>query len=219
MIPINQQNCQKYLTNRIEETMKTDSSLPLRLVLASSSPYRQALLAKLGIPFEAVPPCIDETPRPGENPLHLSKRLAEEKARALRKQFAAHLIIGSDQVAMLEGTQLAKPGNHARTVAQLRSASGRAVEFFTSVCVLNSATGEAFSAADRTVVHFRPLTDMMIERYLAKESPFDCAGGFKSESLGIALFEKLETADPNALVGLPLIRLVGLLEKFGLEIP
>lgn len=198
--------------------MNPPPSAPHRLILASSSPYRQALLAKLGLPFEAAAPAIAETARAGETPAQLSKRLAEEKARALAARFPAHLIIGSDQVAMLDGAQLTKPGNHARTVAQLRTASTKAVEFFTSVCVLDSATGEALTDMDRTVVHFRPLTDSQIEGYVDKELPYDCAGGFKSESLGIALLEKIEGEDPNALVGLPLIRLVRLLEKFGVEI-
>ncbi len=191
---------------------------PLTLVLASSSPYRKELLAKLGLPFEAASPSIDETAIPGETPICLSRRLAEEKARALSNRFPSHLVIGSDQVAMLEGIQLTKPGNHQRTVAQLRAAAGKAVEFFTSICVLNSTTGEALCDLDRTVVHFRALNDRQIESYVAKERPYDCAGGFKSEGLGIALFDKIEGEDPNALVGLPLIRLVRLLENFGLKI-
>jgi septum formation protein len=203
----------------MEEDMNSHSPLPIRLVLASSSPYRKELLAKLGIPFEAASPGIDESALSGETPAQQSKRLAEDKAMALRQRFPAHLIIGSDQVATLEGVQLGKPGNPARTVAQLCAASGKKVEFLTSVCVLDSSTGEAVSATDRTVVHFRPLTEEKIKRYVDKERPYDCAGGFKSESLGIALIERLETGDPNALVGLPLISLVGLLEKFGLEIP
>ena len=200
----------------MKDTMPT---LPIRLVLASSSRYRQELLAKLGIAFEAAAPNIDESAHAGENPIQLSKRLAEEKAMALRQRFPAHLIIGSDQVALLEGIQLTKPGDHARAVAQLHAASGKSVEFITSVSVLNSATGELASETDQTIVHFRPLSLGKIERYVTAERPFDCAGGFKSESLGIVLIEALETADPNALVGLPLIKLVGLLEKFGLEFP
>jgi septum formation protein len=203
----------------MEADMNPRSSLPIRLVLASSSPYRKELLAKLGIPFEAASPDIDESALSGETPAQQSKRLAGEKAMALRQRFPSHLIIGSDQVATLEGIQLGKPGNHARTVAQLCAASGKKVEFLTSVCVFDSATGKAVSATDRTVVHFRTLTAEKIKRYVDKERPYDCAGGFKSESLGVALIKRLETGDPNALVGLPLIRLVGLLEEFGLEIP
>ena len=198
--------------------MNPTSPSPIRLVLASSSPYRREILAKLGLPFETASPHIDETPFPGETPSQLSLRLAEAKARALRQAFPAHLIIGSDQVAMLDSAQLGKPGNAGQTAAQLRAASGKRVEFFTSVCVLDSATGEAGLATDRTVVQFRELTDRQIDCYVAKERPFDCAGGFKSESLGVALLTKLETNDPNALVGLPLIGLVGLLERFGLDI-
>ena len=189
-----------------------------RLALASSSPYRQSLLAKLGLAFETASPCIAETPHVGETPAQLCTRLAEEKARALSERFPAHLIIGSDQVATLAGTQLCKPGSHARTVEQLRAAAGKTVEFFTSVCVLDSATGAALIDMDRTQAHFRSLSDSQIEDYVRKEPAYDCAGGFKSEGLGIALLERLETEDPNALVGLPLIRLVGLLEKFGVEI-
>ncbi len=187
------------------------------LILASSSPYRQALLAKLGLPFEAASPSIDESSRPGETPEALCKRLAEEKARALAGRFPAHLIIGSDQVAMLDGAQLTKPGSHAKAVEQLRSASGKVVVFHTSVCVLNSKTGEAATKMDTTAARFRKLADSQIEAYVAKDRPFDCAGGFKSEGLGIVLLEGLETSDPNALVGLPLILLVRLLEGFGVD--
>ncbi|MDD5034770.1 MAG: Maf family protein [Methylococcaceae bacterium] len=199
--------------------MNTRTSPTHRLVLASSSPYRKQLLTKLGLPFEAASPSIAETPKPDETPTQLSLRLAAEKAQALTGRFPQHLIIGSDQVAMLEGKQLGKPENAERAMSQLRAASGRVMEFFTSVCVLNSASGEILADTDLTRVHFRPLTERQIARYLLKDEPFDCAGSFKSESLGIALFEKLETEDPNALIGLPLIRLIGLLERFGLEIP
>lgn len=192
--------------------------LPPPLVLASSSRYRQALLAKLGLPFEAAAPSVDETAKPGETPAQLSTRLAEEKAQALAGRYPAHLIVGADQVAMLEGAQLTKPGNFARAVEQLRAASGQRVEFLTSVCLLDSASGRALADTDRTVVHFRPLTDRQIAAYVGKERPYDCAGGFKSEGLGIVLFERIEGEDPNALVGLPLIRLARLLAAFGVEI-
>lgn len=190
-----------------------------KLVLASSSPYRKALLGKLGLPFETASPAIDETPSSGEQPQELALRLAREKAAALATAFPEHLIIGSDQVAVLGEQRLSKPGDRANALRQLRAAAGKSVAFYTSVCVLNAASGESRSDLDRTLVWFRPLTEAQIERYVDKEKPFDCAGSFKSESLGIALFEKLETEDPNALIGLPLIRLIGLLEAFGLTIP
>lgn len=197
--------------------MKTHPTPHSSLILASSSAYRQALLAKLGLPFEAVSPSIDETAHAGETPEVLCKRLAGEKARALADRFPTHLIIGSDQVAMLDGIQLTKPGSHAKTVAQLRAASGKAIEFYTSVCVLDSASGAVLIDMDKTIAHFRKLADRQIVAYVDKDRPFDCAGGFKSEGLGIALLDRLETGDPNALVGLPLIRLTRLLERFGME--
>lgn len=198
--------------------MNLNPSISRRLVLASSSRYRQALLAKLGLVFEAVAPDIDETPRPAETAAALSARLALEKAQALAGQFPEHLIIGSDQVALLDGLQLGKPGNHAATVAQLQACAGNTVEFLTSVCVLDAATGKALLDTDCTRVRFRALTGPQIERYVQREQPYDCAGGFKSEALGIALLATLETGDPNALVGLPLIRLVRLLEAFGVDV-
>jgi septum formation protein len=188
------------------------------LVLASSSRYRREILAKLGIPFVTATPEIDEAVKPTEKPDQLALRLARQKAQALAQRFPRHLIIGSDQVAMLDGQQLTKPGDRDRAIAQLRAASGRAVEFFTAVCVLDSATGTTRADLDKTVVRFRPLTDAMIEAYVDRDRPFDCAGGFKSESLGVVLFETIETEDPNALVGLPLLRLIRLLEGFGVDV-
>lgn len=198
--------------------MNLRSSFFNRVVLASSSPYRRELLAKLGISFETASPNIDETPLEGESPAHISLRLAEEKARALQKLYPAHLIIGSDQVASLDGVIFEKPCTRERAIQQLRTASGKAVEFLTGVCVLDSAIGKAITDMDKTIVHYRPLNNREIELYVDKERPFDCAGALKSEGLGIALVERLETGDPNALIGLPLIRLVGLFEKFDLNI-
>lgn len=189
-----------------------------QLVLASGSRYRQILLAKLDMAFVAASPDIDESPRPGEKPEHLALRLAEEKAKSLAGKFASHIIIGSDQVAILEGVQLAKPSTHDKAAEQLRASAGKAVEFFTSVCALDSASGQMVSDLDRTVVHFRQLTDRQIEHYLSKDLPYDCAGSFKSEGLGIALLEKIDCEDANALVGLPLIKLVKLLAKLGVEV-
>lgn len=189
-----------------------------QLILASSSRYRSQILAKLGLPFETATPDIDETRNPGEQPEELALRLAHEKAQALASRFPRHLIIGSDQVAVIGDKHLGKPGTHARAIEQLRAASGQRVEFLTAICVLNTKTGESRVDLDRTTVHFRQLSDDMIAAYVDKERPYDCAGAFKSEGLGIVLFEKMETEDPNALVGLPLIRLVRLLEDQGVDV-
>jgi len=185
------------------------------LVLASSSRYRQMLLHKLGLPFEAASPDIDESPLPGEPPHALVRRLAIAKAQALAGRFPNHLIIGSDQVACVEGRILGKPGSAETACGQLRLASGRSVELLTGLCLLDSSSGAFDVTVEPFRVHFRTLTETQIERYVAREQPLDCAGSFKSEGLGIALFEKLEGDDPNALIGLPLIRLVQMLERVG----
>jgi MAF protein len=189
-----------------------------KLLLASSSIYRKALLEKLGLPFETASPSIDESPRAYEMPPELAMRLARAKAGALSQAFPGYLIIGSDQVAILADRQLTKPGNRENAIRQLRAASGQAVTFYTGICVLDSATTEAKTDLDRTIVHFRRLTDAQIEHYVDRDRPFDCAGGFKSESLGIALFDRIEGEDPNALIGLPIIRLVRLLEAFDVRV-
>jgi MAF protein len=188
------------------------------LVLASSSRYRQALLGKLGLPFAAAAPDIDESPLPGETPRALVERLAAAKARALATRFPHHLIIGSDQVACLDDRVLGKPGTEAAAREQLRLASGRSVEFLTGLCLLDSASGIERTLTEPFRVHFRTLTETQIARYVEREQPLDCAGSFKSEGLGIALFERLEGNDPNALIGLPLIRLTHLLEQAGVAV-
>jgi len=188
------------------------------LVLASSSTYRQALLKKLGLPFLRASPDVDETALPGETPLELTARLAIAKARALAPRFPTHLIIGSDQVASIDGKILGKPGSEANACDQLRQASGRRVEFFTGLCLLNSETDAIQMSVERFTVHFRTLTKAQISSYIKKEMPLDCAGSFKSEGLGIALFERLEGDDPNTLIGLPLIRLTQMLEAAGLPV-
>jgi len=198
--------------------MKTHHPNPLPLVLASSSSYRKALLDKLGLPYETASPDIDEAPHPAEAPESQARRLATEKARVLAGRFPAHLIIGSDQVAVAAGLRLGKPGSRENAIAQLRASAGKSVVFHTALCVLNSQTGETQVDADRTVVHFRALTDQQIEHYVDREQPLDCAGSFKSEGLGIALFERIEGEDPNALIGLPLIRLIRVLEAFGVRV-
>lgn len=176
------------------------------------------LLTKLGLPFVAAAPKVDETPLPGETPVDLAVRLADLKARALSASYPAHLIIGSDQVAAVDGRPLGKPGHAEAAFAQLRAAAGRSMQFYTALTVWNSRDGVAYSALDCTTVHFRALSDAQLRAYIEREQPYDCAGSFKSEGLGITLFERIEGTDPNALIGLPLIQLVDLLEKFGVAV-
>lgn len=188
------------------------------LILASTSPYRRELLAKLGLEFTALAPGVSETPLANEAPQALAARLAADKALAVARQVGAGLVIGSDQVAVLDGAVLGKPMTRANTIDQLQRSSGRAVDFYTAVCVVDAASGTLHAAVDHCRVEFRTLALAHIERYVDREQPYDCAGGFKSEGLGIALFERIVGDDPNALVGLPLIRLTRLLEQFGVEV-
>lgn len=188
------------------------------LVLASTSPYRKALLEKLHVEFTTVSPQVDETNLPGESPEQLVARLAEAKAKANADQFKHALIIGSDQVAIVEGKIVGKPGNHANAFAQLRRAAGKRVTFLTGLCVYNTVSQHTQVEVVPFSVVFRQLTDTQIEHYLQREQPYNCAGSFKSEGLGIALFERLEGDDPNSLIGLPLIRLIHMLEREGFPI-
>jgi MAF protein len=190
----------------------------LRLVLASSSTYRQALLRRLGLPFRCVAPGIDERPRSGEDPRTTVTRLAESKARRVAEQANDALVIGSDQLATLDGRVMGKPGGRQANIAQLKAASGRWVEFLTGVCLLNAATGSRQVEAVEFRVQFRPLSDPQIENYVDRERPFDCAGGFKSEGLGISLFARMQGDDPTSLVGLPLISLRMMLENEGIDV-
>lgn len=190
-----------------------------QLVLASSSPYRRELLARLQIPFEVMSPDVDETPLANEAPQDTALRLAQLKARAVAKQFPDALIIGSDQVALLHGQQLGKPHTFENAKQQLLAASGQAVVFHTALCLLNSRSGNMQACAVPITVRFRKLSEDQIERYLQKEQPYNCAGSAKSEGLGIALIERFEGDDPNALVGLPLIALVGMLNIEGVAVP
>ena len=189
-----------------------------RLVLASTSPYRRELLSRLGVPFDIVAPAVDETPLSGESPAATSCRLSRLKAEAAARKFPDALIIGSDQVLMLDDTQLGKPGNHDEAVRQLRRMRGKTMVFHTALTLLNSRTGHAQTRDVPTRATLRPLTDAQIEAYLTRDRPYDCAGSAKSESLGIALMERVESADPTALIGLPLIALTDMLWSEGLDV-
>ncbi len=192
---------------------------PLPLILGSSSSFRKELLSRLEIPFETSSPDIDETRKPDESPEQLVLRLAIEKAQKVAESYPAHLVIGSDQVAVIDGEILGKPHTHENAVKQLQNASGKTVQFFTGLCLLNSQTKKLQNEVIPFRVVFRDLSDERIERYLHREQPYNCAGSFKSEGLGITLFERLEGDDPAALMGLPLIRLVRMLEAEGAQIP
>ncbi len=189
------------------------------LILASTSIYRRALLERLGLPFTVARPDTDETPLPGEPPQALAERLALAKAEAVLASAADDTwVIGSDQVAELDGRPLGKPGSHAAAVAQLQSMSGRDVRFLTALC-LAGPDGRRLQALDVTTVRFRNLSNDEIERYIAREQPLDCAGSFKSEGLGIALFEEIDNRDPTALIGLPMIATARLLREAGFVVP
>ena len=187
------------------------------LVLASSSRYRRELLQKLGLNFITASPDIDETPLPNETAHQLTARLAEAKAIALTKTYPDALIIGSDQVCSFQGQILGKSGNRENALVQLSLLNGQSACFMTGLCLFNAATGHKQTLVDEFRVHFRQLTPAQIEFYVDKEQPFDCAGSFKSEGLGITLFKRLEGDDPNSLVGLPLIRLSEMLRKEGMD--
>lgn len=188
-----------------------------RLLLASTSRYRRELLTRLQLPFDVISPAVDESPQAGEHPRALAQRLAHAKADAVAMREPAAVVIGSDQVAELNGAALGKPGNHERATAQLRAMRGREVLFHTAVCVAHAARGFAQEALVTVKVRFRALTDSEIERYLLLEQPYDCAGSAKCEALGIALVEAIESDDPTALIGLPLIRTSALLRAAGLD--
>jgi len=191
--------------------------VPLPLILASTSRYRRELLQRLRLPFEVDAPAVDETPQPGEAPAALALRLALAKAREVAARHPEAIVIGSDQVADLDGEAIGKPGTHARAVEQLRRMSGRRLVFQTAVAVLRPAAG--FEQVRLAPVHVavRELTEAEIARYLELEQPYDCAGSAKSETLGIALLAAIESDDPTALVGLPLIRTCELLREAGLD--
>ncbi|MET0322785.1 MAG: Maf-like protein [Duganella sp.] len=209
------------------------SSLPFRLVLASSSAYRRELLARLQLPFDVVVPDIDEAPLPGESPSATALRLAREKAAAVAARLPGSIVIGSDQVATLDDEQIGKPGNHANALAQLQKMRGREVIFHTALCVVDHRAGRAEHgdstrltnieptntqlANIQTRVTFRDLPDAELDAYLRREQPYDCAGSAKNEALGIAILERIDSTDPTALTGLPLIALTGMLRNLGIS--
>lgn len=189
-----------------------------RIVLASTSPYRRALLARLGLPFEVMAPDVDETALPGEAARDTALRLAQAKAQVAAPTFPRALVIGSDQVAELDGACLGKPGNHENAVAQLKDMRGKTVLFHTALALLNTESGAMHTAEVPTAVLFRNYDDRQISRYLERERPYDCAGSAKIEGLGIVLVERVTCDDPSALIGLPLIQLAAMLRKEGVAI-
>ncbi len=189
-----------------------------QLILGSSSPFRAELLAKLGLAFTTSSPDIDESAVDNETAEQLVQRLSEQKALKIAESNPDALIIGSDQVAILDGEILGKPGNHANAVEQLTAASGETVRFLTGLALLNSKTGKMQSLVEPFEVSFKALSSSQIEHYLKTEQPYQCAGSFKSEGFGISLFSKLTGDDPNTLIGLPLIKLIDLLEAEGIDV-
>lgn len=189
------------------------------LILASTSPYRRSLLARLQLPFDVARPGISEEPVPHEPPAARARRLSIAKAEAIARERPEAVVIGSDQVAALGERVLDKPGDAQTCHAQLRALSGKSAHFFTGCAVICRAAGLELFHLDTTVVVFRELADEEIRRYVEHEKPFDCAGGFKAESLGVALFERIESQDPTALIGLPLIGLAGALRQAGFRLP
>lgn len=189
------------------------------LVLASTSVHRRQLLERLGLPFDCAAPGVDEAPLAGESPAALATRLARAKALAVARERKDAIVIGSDQVALRGEQVLGKPGDPERCRAQLAASSGCELTFLTAVCVVAAGGAPTFEHVDRTIVQMRNLDDAEIARYVAQDRPWDCAGGFKAESLGVALVSRIETVDPTALTGLPLIWLAGVLRDCGLSVP
>jgi len=189
-----------------------------QIILASTSKYRRELLTRLGLPFEVASPQVDETALPAEPPQDTARRLAQAKAGAVAARFPRAIVIGSDQVAVLEGSALGKPGNHANAVRQLQAMRGREIAFHTALCLCNFAGGRSETRIVPYYVRFRDYSDAQIERYLQLEQPYDCAGSARCEGLGIALIAEMRGSDPNALIGLPLIALTEMLAALGVNV-
>ncbi len=196
-----------------------NESLSTKLILASSSKYRKMLLRRFGLDFACISPRIDETMRNNEAPSDLVGRLAVQKAETVSRQHPQALVIGSDQLAVFNGRIIGKPGTRQVALEQLKSFSGQVVEFLTAVSVQSFENGFSEQHTDHTRVCFRTLQHEEIEHYLDREKPYDCAGAFKAESLGIVLFERIISEDPTALIGLPLIRTAAMLRRAGLQLP
>jgi len=197
---------------------KTTANDPRPLVLGSASPYRRELLGRLGLPFAVAAPDIDETALPAETPAQTAVRLAEAKARVVAVRYSRALVIGSDQIADCAGLPIGKPGNRDAAVAQLRALSGKTVVFHTGLALVDAASGRCRTALVDVASTFRALRSADIDAYLDREAPFDCAGSVKAEGLGIALFERIESDDPTALIGLPLIALSRLLREENVDV-
>lgn len=193
--------------------------MPIQLILASSSKYRKEMLQRLRMDFDCISPSVDETPLAGESALSNCIRLARQKALAVSALHPSAVVIGSDQVADVDGQAISKPGNHENAIAQLRSMSGRTIVFHSAVCITQQATGKTIEFCIPTEVEFRTLVNDEIERYLLAEKPYDCAGSAKSEGLGITLLNRIESKDPTALIGLPLIETAKTLRSFGITLP
>jgi septum formation protein len=188
------------------------------IILASSSEFRRELLLKLQIPFSSISPRVDETPLTNEKPHETALRLAQDKARKIGADYPHALVIGCDQVATMDGEQIGKPLNHTNATKQLKSMRGRDVTFHSALCLYNAATGNMQAEVVPYIVRFRNLTDEQIENYLNKEQPYQCAGSAKSEGLGIVLIERMIGEDPNALIGLPLIKLINMLQNENISV-
>jgi len=201
------------------ETPASNGPAPKKLILASTSRYRRELLQRFGLEFDCEAPDVGEAPQQGETPVALAQRLAAAKAEAVALRHRDAVVIGSDQVAELDGQALGKPGDHAAAVAQLRACRGQEVTFHTAVCVIDARCSAPLAFIDTTRVRFRDLSDAEIERYLVAERPYDCAGSFKSEGLGAVLFASIHNDDPTALIGLPLIALADALRACGFRLP
>lgn len=204
----------------MKQSVKSSAKLKSKqtLILASSSEFRRALLQKLQIPFSSISPHVDETSFEGEKPYETALRLAKEKAKKIGQEYPHALIIGCDQVTTIDGEQIGKPGNHSNATKQLQRMRGREVTFHSALCLYNAATGNMQAEVVPYLVRFRQLSDEQIENYLNKEQPYHCAGSAKSEGLGIALIERMLGEDPNALIGLPLIKLINMLQVEGVQV-